>query len=175
MTHKFSIAGHEGYITVGMYPDGTPGEIFLTMSKEGSTISGLMDSFRNRHFARPAIRRSAANAGGQVRPCALRAVRRHQQPGHSLRQVHHGLYLPVARLQVPQPCPGTHAAHAVQRARRGDCMALAADAPPLTLTAAPAVETPLAGAIAVLANGNTRRSRIRPTRPSVRNAAPHGA
>jgi ribonucleoside-diphosphate reductase alpha chain len=45
VTHKFSIAGHDGYITVGMYPDGTPGEIFLTMSKEGSTISGLMDSF----------------------------------------------------------------------------------------------------------------------------------
>jgi len=45
ITHKFSIAGHEGYITVGMYDDGTPGEIFLTMSKEGSTISGLMDSF----------------------------------------------------------------------------------------------------------------------------------
>ncbi len=45
VTHKFSIAGHEGYITVGLYPDGQPGEIFLTMSKEGSTISGLMDSF----------------------------------------------------------------------------------------------------------------------------------
>lgn len=45
ITHKFSIAGHEGYITVGLYPDGQPGEIFLTMSKEGSTISGLMDSF----------------------------------------------------------------------------------------------------------------------------------
>ncbi len=45
ITHKFSIAGHEGYITVGMYEDGTPGEIFITMSKEGSTISGLMDSF----------------------------------------------------------------------------------------------------------------------------------
>ncbi len=45
ITHKFSISGHEGYITVGMYEDGTPGEIFLTMSKEGSTISGLMDSF----------------------------------------------------------------------------------------------------------------------------------
>src|SRR5206468_8760534 len=44
ITHKFSIAGHEGYITVGMYEDGTPGEIFLTMSKEGSTISGLMDT-----------------------------------------------------------------------------------------------------------------------------------
>lgn len=45
ITHKFSIAGHEGYITVGMYEDGTPGEIFITMSKEGSTISGLMDAF----------------------------------------------------------------------------------------------------------------------------------
>ncbi|MEE9143830.1 MAG: vitamin B12-dependent ribonucleotide reductase, partial [Candidatus Binatia bacterium] len=45
ITHKFDIAGHEGYITVGMYGDGQPGEIFITMSKEGSTISGLMDSF----------------------------------------------------------------------------------------------------------------------------------
>jgi ribonucleoside-diphosphate reductase alpha chain len=44
ITHKFSIAGHEGYITVGLYEDGTPGEIFITMSKEGSTISGLMDA-----------------------------------------------------------------------------------------------------------------------------------
>ena len=44
ITHKFSIGGHEGYITVGMYEDGTPGEIFITMAKEGSTISGLMDS-----------------------------------------------------------------------------------------------------------------------------------
>ncbi len=45
VTHKFSIGGHEGYITVGLYEDGTPGEIFITMSKEGSTISGLMDGF----------------------------------------------------------------------------------------------------------------------------------
>ncbi len=45
LTHKFSIGGHEGYITVGLYEDGTPGEIFITMSKEGSTISGLMDGF----------------------------------------------------------------------------------------------------------------------------------
>jgi len=44
-THKFSIAGHEGYITVGMYPEGMPGEVFITMAKEGSTVSGLMDSF----------------------------------------------------------------------------------------------------------------------------------
>jgi ribonucleoside-diphosphate reductase alpha chain len=45
ITHKFSIGGHEGYITVGKYEDGAPGEIFITMAKEGSTISGLMDSF----------------------------------------------------------------------------------------------------------------------------------
>lgn len=45
ITHKFNVSGHEGYITVGLYDDGKPGEIFLTMSKEGSTISGLMDSF----------------------------------------------------------------------------------------------------------------------------------
>jgi len=45
ITHKFDIAGHEGYITVGMYEDGLPGEIFVMMSKQGSTISGLMDSF----------------------------------------------------------------------------------------------------------------------------------
>jgi ribonucleoside-diphosphate reductase alpha chain len=45
ITHKYSIAGHEGYITAGMYEDGKPGEIFLVMAKEGSTISGLMDAF----------------------------------------------------------------------------------------------------------------------------------
>jgi ribonucleoside-diphosphate reductase alpha chain len=45
ITHKFDIQGHEGYITVGTYDDGSPGEIFLVMSKEGSTISGLMDAF----------------------------------------------------------------------------------------------------------------------------------
>jgi ribonucleoside-diphosphate reductase alpha chain len=45
ITHKFSIAGHEGYLTVGLFEDGQPGEVFCTMSKEGSTISGLMDCF----------------------------------------------------------------------------------------------------------------------------------
>ena len=44
ITHKFDIAGHEGYFTVGLYDDGTPGEMFITMSKEGSTIGGLMDT-----------------------------------------------------------------------------------------------------------------------------------
>ncbi len=45
ITHKFNIGGHEGYITVGLYPNGEPGELFITMAKEGSTVSGLMDSF----------------------------------------------------------------------------------------------------------------------------------
>jgi ribonucleoside-diphosphate reductase alpha chain len=45
LTHKFSVAGHEGYIHVGLYESGEPGEIFVRMAKEGSTISGLMDSF----------------------------------------------------------------------------------------------------------------------------------
>jgi len=45
LTHKFNIAGHEGYLTVGMYEDGTPGELFCVMAKEGSVVSGLIDSF----------------------------------------------------------------------------------------------------------------------------------
>ncbi len=45
ITHKIDIAGHEGYLTVGLYEDGQPGELFVTMAKEGSTISGLMDAF----------------------------------------------------------------------------------------------------------------------------------
>ena len=44
ITHKFAVGGHEGYFTVGLYEDGNPGELFITMAKEGSTIGGLMDS-----------------------------------------------------------------------------------------------------------------------------------
>ncbi|MEK6234088.1 MAG: vitamin B12-dependent ribonucleotide reductase [Planctomycetales bacterium] len=45
ITHKFNVSGHEGYITVGLYDDGRPGELFITMAKEGSTIGGVMDCF----------------------------------------------------------------------------------------------------------------------------------
>jgi len=45
ITHKFSIGRHEGYLTIGLYPDGRPGEIFLKMAKEGSTISGMCQAF----------------------------------------------------------------------------------------------------------------------------------
>ena len=45
LTHKFMLAGHEGYLTIGLFEDGTPGEIFIKMSKEGSTLSGLIQGF----------------------------------------------------------------------------------------------------------------------------------
>lgn len=45
LTHKFSVAKHEGYLTIGLYPDGSPGEIFIKMAKEGSTISGMCQAF----------------------------------------------------------------------------------------------------------------------------------
>lgn len=45
ITHKFSVGNHEGYLTIGLHPDGRPGEIFLKMSKEGSTISGMCQAF----------------------------------------------------------------------------------------------------------------------------------
>src|SRR5262249_34701223 len=48
LTHKFDVGGHEGYITVGLYEDGSPGEVFITMAKEGSTIGGLMDTIATR-------------------------------------------------------------------------------------------------------------------------------
>lgn len=45
ITHKFAIMGHEGYLTIGLFEDGTPGEIFIKMAKEGSTLSGLLQGF----------------------------------------------------------------------------------------------------------------------------------
>ncbi len=56
-------ASHEGYLTVGLYKDGTPGELFITMAKEGSTVSGLMDSFACAVSIALAARSSAAPAG----------------------------------------------------------------------------------------------------------------
>jgi ribonucleoside-diphosphate reductase alpha chain len=45
LTHKFSVSGHEGYLTIGIFEDGRPGEVFVKMAKEGSTLSGLMQGF----------------------------------------------------------------------------------------------------------------------------------
>ena len=102
ITHKFDIAGHEGYITVGMYEDGTPGEIFVTMSKQGSTISGLMDSFATAISLRAAIRRAAAVPGRQIRAHALRAVGLHQESADSVRQVDRRLPVPLDGVEIPR-------------------------------------------------------------------------
>ena len=89
VTHKFDIAGHEGYITVGLYPDGQPGEIFLKMAKEGSTVSGLMDTFATTGQRGAPVRRAAQGPRQQVRPRPVRAVaaspatRRSRSPSRS--------------------------------------------------------------------------------------------
>ena len=64
VTHKFSVGGHEGYITVGMYEDGRPGEIFIKMAKEGSTLSGILDGFEvSREEADAIIMQARVKAG----------------------------------------------------------------------------------------------------------------
>ncbi len=101
LTHRFDIAGHEGYITVGLYPDGQPGEIFLKMAKEGSTVSGLMDSFATTvsvalQYGVPL--RDLVNKFAHVRfePSGFTG-----QPGDPDRQVDRRLHLPVAGIPVP--------------------------------------------------------------------------
>ena len=101
ITHKFEIAGHEGYITVGLYPDGQPGEIFLKMAKEGSTDQRPDGHARDVDQPGAPVRRAAARPGQQVRPRAVRARRLHRQPGDPDRQVDRGLHLPLARLPLP--------------------------------------------------------------------------
>jgi hypothetical protein len=75
ITHHFSIAGHEGYLTVGLYPNGQPGEIFIRMAKEGSTIAGLMECFGTVVSARRAVE----GAVRQTLPYPFRAVRLDRQ------------------------------------------------------------------------------------------------
>ena len=95
ITHKFDIAGHEGYLTVGLFEDGQPGELFITMAKEGSTIGGLMDSIGTLTSMALAIWRAAGSARYEIRASTFRAVRLHQEPGDSQRVVHHRLRVPL--------------------------------------------------------------------------------
>ena len=99
ITHKFDIAGHEGYITVGLYPDGQPGEIFLKMAKEGSHHQRPDGHLRDHGQRRPAVRRAAPRPGPQVRPRPVRAVGLHRQPGDPDREIDRGLHLPLDGLQ----------------------------------------------------------------------------
>ena len=89
------MGGHEGYLTIGLYEDGTPGEIFLRMAKEGSTISGLMDSFATAISLALQYGVPLQGPGDQVQPPALRAGRVHRQPGDPDGEEPGGLHLPV--------------------------------------------------------------------------------
>jgi|SRR5205823_12810623 len=84
ITHHFSVGGQEGYVTVGLYEDGQPGELFIKMSKEGSTVSGLMDSFATA-VPGPAIWSSASSTVRQVQSHAFRTQRMDRQCSHRLR------------------------------------------------------------------------------------------
>ena len=99
LTHHFSIAGQEGYLTVGVYENGLPGEVFITMAKQGSTISGLMDSFAT---AVSLALQYGVPLGSvrQVRAHSLRAQRLVRQSQDRLRQVPYGLHWALAGPQI---------------------------------------------------------------------------
>ena len=101
--HKFDITGYKGYITVGLFDDGSPGEMFLVMSKEGSTIYGVRRLVRPGHLLRAAVRRAAADPGRQVQPRPVRAGRPDEEPRRAHRQVDRRLRLPLDGDQVPLP------------------------------------------------------------------------
>ncbi len=103
ITHKFSIGGHEGYITVGMYEDGTPGEVFISMAKEGSTISGLMDSFATSisyalQYGVPLKFFVDKFSHVRFEPSGWTG-----NPTGAVREVDHGLHFPLAGREVPGP------------------------------------------------------------------------
>jgi hypothetical protein len=103
ITHKFSIAGHEGYITVGMYEDGTPGEIFITMAKEGSVISGLMDAFATAISLALQYGVPLEKLVEKFSYTPFPAQRLHEQPANPCCHLHRGLYLPLAGHEVSEP------------------------------------------------------------------------
>ena len=114
ITHKFDIAGHEGYLTVGLFEDGQPGELFITMAKEGSTIGGLMDSIGTLTSLALQYGVPLEALVQEVRPPALRAHRLHQESRNPQRLLHHRLRLPLdghavhprlSRGASPQPQP----------------------------------------------------------------------
>ena len=101
LTHKFDIAGHEGYITVGLF-DGRPAGRDLPGDGEGRLDHlGLRRRVRAGDFLRAAVRRAAAGAGRQVQPRPVRAVGDDAQPGDPVREIDRRLHLPVDGVEVP--------------------------------------------------------------------------
>ena len=101
ITHKFDIAGHEGYITVGLFEDGQPGEIFLVMAKEGSTISGFADAFAQAisyalQYGVPLQVLVDKFSHARFEPSGMT-----QEPRGAVREVDRRLHLPVDGDEVP--------------------------------------------------------------------------
>ena len=101
ITHKFDIAGHKGYITVGLFEDGAPGEMFLVIGQEGVDHIGVCRCVRDGGVLRAAVRRSAAGAGRQVQPHAVRAGRHDEEPRRARGELDRRLRLPLDGDEVP--------------------------------------------------------------------------
>ena len=101
ITHKFDIQGHEGYITVGLFEDGQPGEIFLVMAKEGLDDLRICRRVCAGDLLRVAVRCAASSARRQVQPRAVRTERHDAQSGNPLREVDRRLHLPLAGDEIP--------------------------------------------------------------------------
>ena len=102
---KFRVGDYEGYIHVGLYEDGTPGDIFVDIAKEGTTLAGLMNSFMISVSLGPAVRRAARGLRLEVRPHALRAERDDERRRHPSREVDRRLHLPLDGQEVPDHRP----------------------------------------------------------------------
>ena len=101
ITHKFDIAGHEGYITVGLFEDRAPGEIFLVMAKEGSTISGFADAFAQAVSYALQYGVPLQVLVDKFSPPAVRAGRPDEEPRRARGEVDRRLRLPLDGHQVP--------------------------------------------------------------------------
>ena len=102
---KFRVGDYEGYIHVGLYEDGTPGDIFVDIAKEGTTLAGLMNSFMISVSLGPPVRRAARGLCLEVRPYALRAERPDERRGHPNREVDRRLRVPLDGQEVPDYRP----------------------------------------------------------------------
>ena len=100
-TFSFRVADCEGYVTVGEYEDGRPGEVFIKVSKQGSTLAGIMDAFSISHQPRAPARRAAGDLRAQVRQHEVRAGRHHRRPRAAHRHEPGRLHLPPAGARLP--------------------------------------------------------------------------
>ena len=100
-TVSFSVGGAEGYMTAGLYHDGRLGEVFIKMSKQGSTLAGVMDAFSDLHQHRSAVRRAARGVRLQVHEHALRPGGHDRRRGHPDGAVDHGLPVPSPGAGLP--------------------------------------------------------------------------